>query len=168
MTNVFITYACKIISLFKPCQAKNRVAGEMLTISEFVVHVAHTTLWGGRPRLLPWSGRCGLPGSGICVFLEVRYTVSPQRWGCKYVSTAIRLRIYHHCNGVANTVTQLRLQTYYRSEGATKSSPQQWDRKQYLGCKTTLLWVLGLHWVFQQQCGCIHEITSTSYKMNIS
>ena len=71
VTNVFITYACKIKSRSQPSEAKNRVAWGRLRIREFVVHVAHTTRWGERPRLLPWSGRRGLPGSGVYVFLEV-------------------------------------------------------------------------------------------------
>ena len=60
------TYAYTIIALVQPTQAKEqRVAGELLRIREFVVHVAHTTL--------PWNGRRGLPWSGICNFLEVWY-----------------------------------------------------------------------------------------------
>ena len=89
-----IMYAYTIIALFQPSQAKKqRVAREILRIREFVVHVAHTTM--------PWSGRRGLPGSGICNFLEVdikRLATSLELIERRLIPEKTKIQADHHWN----------------------------------------------------------------------
>ena len=110
--------------------------------------------------------------------LAVERTPWTPRFGClrlprsliDCITTLMGLPSYYHGSTVANIPPLQRccrygntveVAAYFRSTGATKTLPQQWGRKQYLGCKTILPQVLGLHWVFQQQRGC------TWYKYHI-
>ena len=83
--------------MFQPSQAKEQsVARGILRVREFVVHVTHTTRWGGRPRLLPWTGCRGLPGSGTCNFLGVRYQTLPGFIGGGLSPEKTRIQADHH------------------------------------------------------------------------